>query len=96
MEFNIEKCKVMNVGQSNPRYKYFMNGVELTVTDEERDLEVWMESTLKPTLQCAKAAGNANRVLGMILKTFHYKRKQSLIPLYKSLVRPKMELGVAA
>ena len=32
----------------------------------------------------------------MILKTFHYRTKQSLIPLYKSLVRPKMEFGVAA
>ena len=96
MEFNIEKCKVMHVGRSNPRYKYLMNGLELSVTEEERDLGVWTESTLKPTLQCTKAANNANRVLGMILKTFHYRTKQSLIPLYKSLVRPKMEFGVAA
>ena len=61
----------MHVGQSNPRYKYFINGVELNVTEEEWDLGVWMESTLKPTLQCTKAASNANRVLGITLKTFH-------------------------
>ena len=96
MEFNVEKCKVMHVGRSNPRYEYFMNGAQLSVTEEEKDLGVWTESTLKPTLQCTKAAGNANRVLGMILKTFHYRTKQSLIPLYKSLVRPKLEFGVAA
>ena len=42
-----------------------MNGVELSVTEEERDLGVWTDST-------------------------------SLVPLYKSLVRPKMEFAVAA
>ena len=73
-----------------------MNGVELTVTEEERDLGVWTESSLKPSLQCTKAAGNANRVLGMILKSFHYRTKQTLVQLYKSLVRPKLEFGVAA
>ena len=29
MEFNIEKCKVMHVGRSNPGYKYNMNGFRL-------------------------------------------------------------------
>ena len=60
MEFSREKCKIMHVGRNNPRNKYYMNGVELSVTEEERDLGVWTDST-------------------------------SLVPLYKSLVRPKME-----
>ena len=38
----------MHVGRSNPRYKYSLNGVELTVTEEERDLGVWTENTLIP------------------------------------------------
>ena len=38
MQFNQDKCKVMHVGRSNPRYAYFMNDVELSVTEEERDL----------------------------------------------------------
>ena len=37
MEFNTEKCKIMHIGRKNPRYKYYMNGVELSVTEEERD-----------------------------------------------------------
>lgn len=96
MKFNEEKCKVMHVGRSNPGFVYYMNGVELSVTEEERDLGVWTESSLKPSLQCTKAASNANRLLGLILKSFHYRTKQTLIPLYKSLVRPKLEFGVAA
>ena len=86
----------MHLGRSNPRYVYSTNGVELNVTEEERDLGVWTESSLKPSLQCTKAAGNANHVLGMILKSFHYRTKQTLVQLYKALVRPKLEFGVAA
>ena len=96
MEFNQDKCKIMHIGRNNPRNKYYMNGVELSVTEEERDLVVWTDSTLKPGLQCSKAATNSNRLLGMILKSFHYRTKQSLVPLYKTLVRPKMEFAVAA
>ena len=96
MEFNEQKCKIMHIGRNNPRFKYFMNGVELSVTEEERDLGIWTASSLKPHLQCTKAASSANRLLGIILKSFHYRTKQSLIPLYKSLVRPKLEFGAAA
>ena len=66
------------------------------VTEEERDLGVWTDSSLKPSLQCTKAASNANRLLGMILKSFHYRTKQSLVPLFTALVRPKLEFAVAA
>ena len=96
MEFNAAKCKVMHLGRNNPRYQYTMNGVVLNVTHEERDLGVWVDSTLKPGLQCEVAAKNANQVLGLIAKSFHYRTKSTLVPLYKSLVRPKLEFSVAA
>ena len=96
MEFNEDKCKIMHLGRNNPRHKYLMNGVELSVTEEERDLGIWTESSLKPGLQCSKAASSANKVMGLILKSFHYRTKQTLVPLYKTLVRPKLEFGAAA
>ena len=65
-------------------------------TEEERDLGVWLDSTLKPGLQCQTAAMNANRTLGLILRTFHYRTKETLVPLFKSLVRPKLEFAVAS
>ena len=86
----------MHIGRNNPRNKYYMNGVELSVTEEEKDLGIWMDNTLKPGLQCSKAAADANRMLGMILKSFHYRTKQTLIPLYKTLVRPKLEFAASA
>ena len=98
IEFNEDKCKIMHIGRNKPRHKYFMNGVELSVTEEERDLGVWTESSLKPSLsnQCSKAASSANRILSLILKSFHYRTKQTLVSLYKTLDRSKLELGAAA
>ena len=86
MEFNQAKCKVMHLGRNNPRIEYKMGGVELAETEEERDLGVMVDSSMKPAVQCQTAAKNANRVLGLIGKTFHYRTKNTLVPLYKSLV----------
>ena len=36
--FNTAKCKIMHVGNKNPGYKYYMEGVELAEVDEERDI----------------------------------------------------------
>ncbi len=40
MSFNLAKCKVMHVGTHNPGYEYFMRGVRLEETEEERDIGV--------------------------------------------------------
>ena len=56
MAFNTKKCKVMHIGPKNPRHKYEMNGEELMVTEEERDISVTVTSNLKRTAQCSKAA----------------------------------------
>jgi hypothetical protein len=54
MAFNIAKCKVMHVGRHNPGT---MRGTKLGETDEERDIGVMITKTLKPSVQCDKAAG---------------------------------------
>ena len=41
-----------------------------------------------------KVVKTANRVLGMISRTFQNKSKEMIIPLYKSLVRPHLEYCV--
>ena len=96
MEFNAEKCKVIHFGNHNPRIKYKMNGHEIEETKEEKDLGIWINASLKPTKQCAAAAKAAHFVLGQIQRTFHFRSKQNLVPLFKSFVRPKLEFAVAA
>ena len=57
---------------------------------------VWVEDTLKPTKQCLMAANSANWALGQLSRSFHYRKAESLVPLYKTFVRPKLEHAVAA
>ena len=73
-----------------------MNGAQIEETKEEKDLGVWMDATMKPGKQCAKAAKAANFTLGQIQRAFHYRTKKTLVPLYKSFVRPKLEFAIQA
>jgi len=44
---------------------------------------------LKSSSQCVAAAKSANRILGMISRTFVNKDSKTVLKLYQSLVRPK-------
>ena len=43
MEFNIQKCKVMHIGYSNPGYKYLMDNRYLQEISDEKDLGIIYE-----------------------------------------------------
>ena len=43
MDFNIGKCKVMHIGNKNPKNVYSMGGNELETTNAERDLGVTID-----------------------------------------------------
>jgi ribonucleases P/MRP protein subunit RPP40 len=91
MLFNLDKCKVMHFGKRNLKEQYYMGGRILEVVDQEQDLGVIIQNDLKVTKQCVKAANTANRILGMISRTFVYKSSHIICQLYKSLVRPHLE-----
>jgi len=86
MLFNIE-CKVMHLGMNNVKAKYEMNGKYLEEAMEKRDLGDKIQSDLKCSKQCLKA----NKVLGMIKRTFSIRNMEVILQLYKSLVRPHLE-----
>ena len=101
MEFNASKCKVIHFGKKNPGYSYTMGGfapagVVLGAVEDEKDVGVMVSNTLKPSLQCAKAAKKANQVLGQMVRTFHYRDRQTWIKLYKTFVRCHLEYSVQA
>ena len=96
MLFNIAKCKVMHLGRNNVKAEYEIDGTKLDEVDEERDLGVIMQKDLKCNQQCSRAVKTANRVLGMIKRTFTYLNKENMLLLYKSLVRPHLEYSVQA
>ena len=61
-----------------------------------RDLGRMISSDLKVSKQCAKAVATANRVLGMISRTISDKSRDTILQLYKSLVRPHLEYCIQA
>ena len=96
MAFNVAKCKILHFGRKNPKFEYGMRGEKIEEATEEKDLGVWVSTTLKPSRQCDAAAKMANYTLGQIQRTFHYRKKSYLLPLYKTFVRPRLEFSVAA
>ncbi len=101
MCLNVDKCKVMHVGKSNPRYLYHMATSEnteftLSETEAERDLGVVLTSDLKWHHQTMFAANKANKMLGMLRRTFVHWNPQLLKTLYTTFVRPHIEFAVGA
>ena len=96
MRFNETKCKVVHFGKKNPGKNYSMNGVNLAVSDMERDLGVNMHVSLKPSMHCKEAARKANGVLGNLGRSFHFRDRHTFIRLYKTYVRCHLEFAVPA
>ena len=96
MLFNVGKCKVMHIGNKNPMYSYNLDGENLQEVLIERDLGVFVDSSMKPSKQCIEAAKKGNRVLGMIRRNFRFLGKDIVLRLYKQLVRPHLEYAVQA
>jgi len=84
------------MGLNYVKSKYEMNGKYLKEVVEERDLGVIIQSDVKCSKQCLKAVSMANKVLGMIKKTFSIRDKEVSLQLYKSLVRPHLEYSIQA
>ncbi|PIK39075.1 hypothetical protein BSL78_24082 [Apostichopus japonicus] len=86
----------MHIGSSNQKFTYNLNGVELQEVSVERDLGIYIDSSLQPSKHCLEAAKRGNRVLGMIKRNFSFLKEDIVVRLYKQLVRPHLEYAVQA
>ena len=94
MCFNVDKCKVLHVGRTNPQRDYFMDGKKLLKVEEEKDLGVLVHKSLKPSAQVAKMVKKANLVLGQLLRAFTYRDKKHFVRLYQVYVRCHLEYAI--
>ena len=78
-----------------PRNWTFVLGNEIQSTGEEKDLGVVVHKSLKVSSQCKKVVKEAYSILGVINRCFLNKTKDILVPLYKSLVRSRLEYCMA-
>ena len=86
----------MHFGFNNNESSYVLGTSTLCTVDEERDLGVIIDKTLKSSKQCVKAAGAANAVLSMIKRTFLCQSKELILQLYKTLIRLKLAYCIQA
>jgi len=98
LAFNASKCKVLHIGKLNPHHNYFINGedndvIPLTNVDSERDLGVIFDSNLSFDLHINDCIARANRMMGIIFRSFVFMDSIMFLSLYKSLVRSILEYG---
>jgi len=91
MLFNVKKCKVMHFEYYNPLVNYEMDGIDLECVSSEKDLGVVISEDLKWDNLCKEVDSKANKILRMIKRNFTDRTKQTILPLYKSLVRPHVD-----
>ncbi|GAB0176180.1 hypothetical protein GRJ2_000083200 [Grus japonensis] len=91
MKFNKAKCKVLHMGQHNPKHNYRLGREWIESSPEEKDLEVLVDEKLNKSWQHALAAQKASCVLGCIKRGVTSRSREEILPLYSALVRPHLE-----
>ncbi len=81
MSFNTDKCKVMHIGDNNPKFIYKMRDQELDNIKEEKDLGVIISCDFKMSDQCTAASKKANMMLSLISRNFDHKSPDSILHL---------------
>ena len=94
MLFNSGKCHIMHLGARNKEHEYTMDDLGLDTVESEKDVGVLIHKSLKPSLQCTKAATKANQVLGQLARAVTYRDKDTFLKLYRVYVRPHLEYAV--
>ncbi len=93
MEFNVNKCKVMEFGRSKRRVHcdYKMNNVSLKKSNEEVDLGITIAGDLTPDKHINKITGETSNLLRRIKMAFTYLDADMMKNLIVSLIRPRLE-----
>ena len=98
LKFNEQKCKHLQLGQQQLNTEFKMktdtnNEIVIESTSSEKDLGIIIDNRLNFQEHIYTQISKANKILGLIRRTFQYLDKEMLVNLYKSLIRPHLEYG---
>ena len=94
LSFNAKKCKVVHVGSAErPHFDYKMSAVILEESKGEKDLGVLVDDQLGFEDHIEQQVAKANRILGLIRRTYVHMDGSSMKLLFCALVRPHLEYG---
>jgi hypothetical protein len=98
LRFHPLKCKVLRLGRRPPEFEYTMHGpnadkITLAETDSEKDLGVYIDNQLSFRTHIDEITSKANRIAGLIRRSFLCLDTESFPLLFRALVRPHLEYG---
>ena len=101
LRFHPQKCAVLKIGNNNESdYKMTKTNTDgsqsdiiLKTIESEKDLGVVIDNKLNFKQQIAQSTAKANKIVGLIRRSFDYLSEKMFITLFKSLVRPLLEYG---
>ncbi|BHF74038.1 hypothetical protein SprV_0401712200 [Sparganum proliferum] len=98
LPFNVTKCNVLRVGRTRSlsRRVYHLNGVPLQEVDAQKDLDVWVTASLKPSLHCSKVAKSAMSVLYLVKRSFSTFDEDCFVKVFRTFIRPQLEFAIQA
>ena len=77
----------------NSYYKSRLSDKRLSAVDHHKHLGVWLESSLSWDCHVNYICAKANKILGLIRRTFGPNNSEGVSTAYKTLVRPILEYG---
>ena len=100
--FHPDKCHVVKLGSTRSEEIYTMAGtsevdegfeIVLAENEVEKDLGVHIDNRLSFKQHVAQSTAKANKVVGIIRRSFDHLSEKTFLQLYKALVRPILEYG---
>ena len=85
------KCKILTIGNTEEESVYFLQNNKLEHCQNEKDLGVNIDNKLNFDHHINYITSKANKVAGLIWRTFTYIDKEIFKKFYKSFVRPILE-----
>ena len=94
LSFNSEKCKHLHIGRNEPD-NLLLDGHQLHRVHEEKDLGVTFEDTLSFHKHISAKINQANKMFGIIRRTFRHLDQATFLPLYKGMVRSHLDFSAS-
>ena len=91
MKFSKAKCKVLHMGQGNPKHKYGLRDEWIESSPAEKNLGALVDEKLNMTRHCVFAAQKANCILGCIKRNVTSRLREVILPLCSALMRPHLQ-----
>ena len=105
LRFHPEKCHVLKLGHQKSDVTYVMKKkdndgnpitIQLEESEHEKDLGIHIDNKLNFKEHVHRTTARANKIMGVIRRTFDFLSEEIFVQLFKSLVRPILEYGNAA